>query len=96
MWAALTALATAFAEYFRLRQLTAAYDLSRRIESDIAADEADIDRLRDLGGDVSARRADRLRARILRALGIASRLDLPAARPAPGSGAADTDAGRTV
>lgn len=96
MWAALTALATAIAEYFRLRQLTAAYDLSRRIEADIAADEDEIARLRTFGDDVSARRADRVRARILRAQGIASRLDLSAARPAPGSGAAGADAGRTV
>ena len=96
MWAALTALATAFAEYLRLRQLTAAYDLSRRIEADIAADETDIARLRDAVDDLSARRADRLRARILRACGIASRLNLPTPSPAAGSGAGNTDGGGDV
>ena len=60
MWAALTALATAFAEYFRLRQLTAAYDLSRRIEADIESAESEIERLRTFSDDVCARRADRV------------------------------------
>ena len=96
MWAALTALATAIAEYLRLRQLTAAYDLSLRIEADIASAEDEIARLRNFGDDVSARRADRVLARLLRAQGIASRIDLPAAHPAPGSGAGNTDGGGDV
>lgn len=96
MWAALTALATALAEYLRLKQLTAAYDLQCRIESDVESSESEIARLRDRGDELSARRADRLRARILRAQGIASRLPVSAASPAPGSGSAGADAGRTV
>ena len=96
MWAALTALATALAEYLRLKQLTAAYDLQCRIESDVESSESEIVRLRNLADDVSTRRADRLLARILRAQGIASRLPVSAASPTAGSGSAGADAGRTV
>ena len=96
MWAALTALATALAEYLRLKQLTASYDLQCRIESDVESSESEIARLRDRGDDVSARRADRVRARIVRAQGIASRLPVSAASPPAGSGASGADAGRTV
>jgi hypothetical protein len=96
MWAALTALATALAEYLRLKQLTATYDLQCRIESDVESVESEITRLRDRGDDYSARRADRLRARILRAQGVASRLPVSAASAETGSGADGADAGRTV
>ena len=96
MWAALTALATALAEYLRLKQLTAAYDLQCRIEADIASAEDEIARLRNFGDDVSARRADRVLARLLRACGIASRLNLPTPSPAAGSGAGNTDGGGDV
>ena len=96
MWAALTALATALAEYLRLKQLTASYDLQCRIESDVESSESEIERLRARGDDYSARRADRVRAHILRAQGIASRLPVPAANPAAGSGADGADAGRVI
>lgn len=96
MWAALTALATALAEYLRLKQLTAAYDLQCRIESDVESSETAIAGLRDRSDDYSARRADRLRARIIRSQGIASCLPVSAASPTAGSGADGADTGRVV
>jgi hypothetical protein len=91
MIALLSAIFTALAEFLRLKNATAAYDLTRRIESDIENDEARIAALRDRGDDASQRMADRLRDRILRAQGIGA--TLPAAGPPAPGGRAGTDGG---
>ena len=90
MWAAITAIFTALAEWLRLKQVSAAYDLRRRIEADIAADEDDILRLRARGNPSDHERADRLRERILRAEGVAA--DLSAPRASAGGAPASADA----
>jgi len=63
-----------------------------RTQDEIDALQAEHDRLRDLGDPRSQRAADRLLARLARKRGLAAAL--PAAGPAPGSGAADRDSGR--
>jgi hypothetical protein len=72
------ALLAALAEIYLIR---ARYDLTRRIESDIREDEAEIARLRAMGADGHLA-ADRVLARILRAQGIAASITplAPAAR----------------
>lgn len=86
----LTALALALVEYLRLKNQTARYDLQRRIEDDIRSDEIEIASLRARDDDASHRRADRLRERIVRAVGVAG--DLPAARAGAEGGASGADA----
>lgn len=67
---AVTAVAEAVAAKFRLDLVSAAYDLTERIEKDITNDENEILRLRALGDDASARIADRLRKRLIRRQGF--------------------------
>lgn len=90
MLALLTSLARALAAFLEIRAITARYDLQRRIEADIAADESEIALLRARGDDAGQLRADLLRQRILRAAGIAA--NLPAAGAPPGGGSARADA----
>ncbi|MCS6245393.1 MAG: hypothetical protein H2172_16295 [Opitutus sp.] len=85
MLALLTALAEALRLWLQLKGVSASYDLQRRIEADIAADEVQISILRRRGDDDNNRAADRLRERVLRAQGIVAAL--PAAR-APAQGGA--------
>jgi hypothetical protein len=81
--------------YLRLRVVSARYDLERRIEADIEADEKTLTALRDRGDDAAARAADLVRQRIERARGVVGRLpaDLPAADPAAPRWAAGADTG---
>lgn len=65
------------------------YALTKEIEADIEAMEAERDRLRNLGDAASQHRADLLQSRILRAQGIA--VPEPAARPSPQSGPANSN-----
>jgi hypothetical protein len=92
--ALLTQLLRAAAEYLALKNKTAAYDLSRRIEADIADDEDQILRLRALPDTRSQLAADRMRDSIVRARGWLA--DLPAPSPVPESGAAGADEGGTI
>jgi len=73
----LIALLAALAEIYLIR---ARYDLTRRIESDIRDDEAEIARLRALGA-AGQLAADRVLARILRAQGIAASITPLASAP---------------
>lgn len=94
----LSALANAAAYYFQIKATSAAYDLSTRIESDIAASEAQLARLRKLGDPASQLAGDRLVARILRQRGIFARVadaePVPAAGPAVAGGVGGADGGR--
>ncbi|MCS6244660.1 MAG: hypothetical protein H2172_12475 [Opitutus sp.] len=83
MLALLTALAEALRLWLQLKVVSAQYDLQRRIEADIAADEFEINSLRHFGGDDNNRAADRLRDRVLRAQGIVAALPATSA-PAVG------------
>lgn len=87
MLALLTALAEALRLWLQLKVVSARYDLQRRIEADIAADEVQISILRRRGDDDNNRAADRLRDRVLRAQGIV------AALPATGAPAVGGETG---
>ena len=88
MLALIKSLARAAVVYLEIKQTHARYALILTIEHDIAAAEAEIEHLRQLGGNDSHLRADLLRQRILRAQGIAANL------PAPRAGAAGGDTDR--
>lgn len=78
----------------KIKAADAYYDLTKKIESDIEAMEAERDKLRTRGNPGDERRADILQGRILRNAGIASRIPepLPAAGAAVEGGTANPDA----
>ena len=76
MLALLTALAEALRLWLQLKVVSARYDLQRRIETDIATDEDEINRLRWPGNDAGNFAADRLRDRVLRAQGVIAALQI--------------------
>jgi hypothetical protein len=91
MWPAITAIFTALAAWLEIRRVGAAYELSRKIESDIANDEDQILRFRAAGGTANQLAADQLQDRLLHARGILA--DLPAPGPPPPGGSAGGDGG---
>lgn len=89
MIALLTEIFRALAEYLKLKNAKARYELTTRIEDDIARAEATVADLRGMADTGSQLAADRLRDQIIRTRGILA--NLPAAGALPGGGAAGPD-----
>ncbi len=91
---AITAVAEAAAAFYRVQQVSAAYDLTERIEKDITDDENEISRLRAHLNTGSQLAADRLQKRLVRRQGWLAHIPAPGAIPE--SGTADPDEGRDL